>query len=109
MTKYIDADALIKHLSDYALAESPNDTDSMKDRLIHETAYSAINECINAVEEMPTTDVEPVRHGKWVHVGNAMCACSVCGDIHLGRDDNNGWSDSLYCGHCGAKMDGGSV
>ncbi|MCD7819871.1 MAG: DUF551 domain-containing protein, partial [Lachnospiraceae bacterium] len=64
MAKYIDADALIMHLSDYALTESPNDTDSMKDRLIHETAYNAINECIKAVKEMPAADVEPVR--RWI-------------------------------------------
>ncbi len=64
MSKYIDADALIMKLADYALASSPNENDDADIRMMDKAVYDAINECIKAVEEMPTLDVEPVR--KWI-------------------------------------------
>ena len=41
----------------------------------------------------PTIDAEPVRHGKWEGL-----RCSECGRVS--------WSNTNYCQHCGAKMDG---
>lgn len=55
--RYIDADKLALHLSDFALQESPNwganDHGSAD-------AYEAINECIKAIEQQPTADVVEV-------------------------------------------------
>ena len=53
---------------------------------------------------VPTLDVEPVKHGKWVetvfHNGCTFdhdMVCSVCG--------HSGLPEYEYCPNCGAKMD----
>ena len=56
------------------------------------------------IEDAPTVDAEPVRHGKWILLGGnfrdkdiVYYKCSECG-----RQE---WKQEPYC-HCGAKMDG---
>ena len=54
------------------------------------------------IEEAPTIDAEPVRHGRWIKLDRDIAVCSECG-----RHENALLVDSYpYC-HCGAKMDGG--
>ena len=57
------------------------------------------NRCINT-----TTDVAPVRHGRWVeqekYTFGVMYACSICDNLIL--DNGHSWN---YCPNCGAKMD----
>ena len=59
-----------------------------------------------SIDNAPTVDAEPVRHGRWVENGKeysirVMCdRCSICGSTQ-GID----WMN--YCPHCGAKMDEG--
>lgn len=55
------------------------------------------------VMEIPTEDVEPVRHGKWYKVSGVKnkWACSVCGE-RRNVATQFGWN---YCPNCGAKMD----
>ena len=51
------------------------------------------------VEDTPTADVEPMRHGKWSS-GILDFSCSACGvyqNMYTGK--------SKYCPNCGAKMD----
>ena len=52
--RLIDADALILHLNDYALTESPNDNETTEERRTSEMVYRVIQNCIKAVEEQPT-------------------------------------------------------
>ncbi len=63
--------------------------------------------------ELPTADVAPVVHGRWIRPhwknNNYCCDCSECGGEAMHRDyqwDKNG----VYpiCPNCGAKMDGGA-
>ena len=58
-----------------------------------------------AVEEMPTADVAPVVHGRWIeqekYTFGVMYDCSICGDRIL--DNGHSWN---YCPNCGARMDG---
>lgn len=66
-------------------------------------------DCIcEAIEEVPTIEAEPVRHGEWAEKksGNGIFdyyfVCSECHKNTLGfliAPD--------YCPHCGARMDGG--
>ena len=60
-----------------------------------------------AVEEMPTADVAPVVHGRWIeqekYTFGVMYDCSICGDRIL--DNGHSWN---YCPNCGARMDGDS-
>lgn len=58
---------------------------------------------MNAIDEMPAADVEPVTHAEWEYDG-ADRRCSNCGAI-VEEDEwfNHNW---YYCYHCGAKMGG---
>lgn len=53
------------------------------------------------IEETPTVDAEPIRHGEWIYCeysrGRYIGTCSLCG--YERKTDK-------YCPHCGAKMDG---
>jgi hypothetical protein len=50
------------------------------------------------IDDVPTIDAEPVRHGEWIKVDDYAVMCSECGKYEK-------WIYP-YC-HCGAKMDGG--
>lgn len=63
----------------------------------------------NYVDEMPTIDAAPVRHGRWIDEGrygvnfpHHVWQCSECGDQVTEIDTP--WY--RYCPNCGAKMDG---
>lgn len=55
-----------------------------------------------AVDSIPTADVAPVRHGKWIpfhaEFAGDIQYCSVCEIGFAAR--------TSYCPHCGAVMDG---
>ena len=58
---------------------------------------------IKLVDEIPASDVAPVRHGLWIMHDDECgltCECSVCHIETMG--------DGNYCPNCGAKMDGGA-
>lgn len=64
----------------------------------------------NIVEDLPSADVQPVRHGKWIkHIlKNANVPwghdCSNCGEwFVIGNDTAERYK---YCPHCGAHMEG---
>ena len=92
MTRYIDADALIKkwenvHSNDMGFA-------------------MAIIGAINDVKKAPTIDAVPVRHGHWIkefeNEDGRNLRCSECRMVFFvgkGRDGN-------YCPECGARMNG---
>lgn len=58
-----------------------------------------------AVDEQPTVEAEPVRHGRWIKERNPMMyqlipyvwVCDQCGTAFYYK--------TPYCGECGAKMD----
>ena len=60
------------------------------------------------ISMIPSADVAPVRHGRWIKVGYACgeteWQCSACKETE--------WRTSAsrlkYCPFCGAKMDGGA-
>lgn len=71
-------------------------------------------ELVKIFKEIPTADVEEVRHGKWVKDKSKKrddgeiydYCCSRCCGL-AGKNDYNNYSIlSAYCPHCGAKMDG---
>lgn len=53
------------------------------------------------VENAPTIEAEPVRHGRWIFKGKSngrsIYQCSEC------KNDISG--SAAYCKECGAKMD----
>lgn len=76
------------------------------------TSFEEDGHLSNYIEEFidnaPTIDAEPVRHGRWIrrkscHTQTGFVdKCSVCQNmlVHLGCKAN-------YCPNCGAMMDGG--
>ena len=59
------------------------------------------------LDEMPTVDAAPVKHGHWIQTqakdesGNAYYSCSVCGsgECHVPT------VDVPFCWKCGSRMD----
>lgn len=60
------------------------------------------------IRGVPTADVAPVVHGRFVHDGQLYVGgmdwfhCSICGRLVAGAE-----ARFDYCPWCGAKMDGG--
>lgn len=64
----------------------------------------------NIKTNIPTADVEPVRHGEWVDKCVRDWHCSLCDcEIQKVRKVDGYCYDDLprYCPDCGAKMSGG--
>ena len=67
-------------------------------------SLEAIKKIMNIIDEAPTIEAEPVRHGKWIFEPKDALEmmftkpkCSECGYES---------ADGLYyCPNCGAKMD----
>lgn len=70
------------------------------------------DKCLEAaIANIPTADVAPVVHGRWVsphwNNSNYCCNCSECGGEAMHREYQ--WnSKGIYpiCPNCGARMDG---
>ena len=62
-------------------------------------------EILGMIYEMPSADVTPVRHGRWIwHSEERGYLCSECGSGCLLNYESD-WHKSDWCPHCGAKMD----
>ena len=94
-----------KVMSDYL--ENLGRTDSYKAK------YEAL---VKAIDDAPTVDAEPVRHGRWLKDAELNTYCSCCdGYIPTVRchqdyeDDEYDWDEEIeeteFCPNCGAKMD----
>ena len=76
-----------------------------KDPLKERYTYDVVC-CV--IDEAPSVDAEPVKHGRWVENGYACgeieWTCTACG--------NTEWRVSSgrlkWCPFCGVKMDGGA-
>lgn len=83
MSRYIDADKLKRHGS--------------RGGLVH----------WKDIEEAPTVDVEPIRHGEWIEDDDKCywkIVCSEC-EIEIGSRTRIDTEKMNYCPYCGAKMD----
>ena len=91
MTEYIEREAAVKVFNNFdaGRADSPPFT------------LLTPEEFAEYLYELPTADVAPVVHGRWVDNGipdSMLSGCSVCGFTC-------GSSSFFYCPICGAKMD----
>jgi hypothetical protein len=88
MPRYIDAEALKKDLTRF---------------------YDNEVTAKELIDEQPTADVQPRKHGRWIkhriddpksilHGAVKDTTCSVCGKSTPYNTE--------YCMHCGARMDG---
>ena len=87
-------------------------TEYIERKALRDTLYDADAITMSGVkilDQFPSADVAPVRHGRWVSVPHKLArVCSVCN-----RDEPYKFADIDadvydYCPNCGAKMDGGA-
>lgn len=103
MSKYIDADELLKRLN---ACKYPAEKTTMR----QVTYNAAISDACRSVDAMPAADVVEVRHGEWVfkfYCGNMSgydygMNCSVCG-----KPTHRQFAEKMppYCPNCGSRMD----
>lgn len=90
MPRYIDADLILPEM------ESKFDMQEL---------YLPVHFQEFIVDEIPTADVSPVRHGYWVKEKRDVLIhwhCSACKECYFLEEPN-----AEFCPRCGAKMDGG--
>ena len=88
MPRYIDADLILPE---------------MESKLDMQELYLPAHFQEFIVDEIPTADVVPVRHGYWVKEKRDVLIhwhCSACKECYFLEEPN-----AEYCPHCGAKMD----
>lgn len=90
MAEYINRKVLIKKIDDYFFKTDPNGQEQI-----------GVLKCRSIIRETPSTDVAPVKHGKWEPTGAISCKCSLCQHIEL----KTRASEYSYCPSCGAVMD----
>ena len=90
MPRHIDVDALKKDIRENYIIYGYEDF---------------ISDFFRCLDEQPTVEAEPVRHGHWTEKRNPMMyqllpyvwVCDQCGTAFYYK--------TPYCGECGAKMD----
>ena len=88
MPRYIDADLILPE---------------MESKLDMQELYLPAHFQEFIVDEIPTADIAPVRHGYWVKEKRDVLLhwhCSVCKECFYLDEPN-----AEYCPHCGARMD----
>ena len=107
MSRYKDADLLEKRIWELRRQYQLMDDTQTADVIMH-----GIYRVEQALDDIPTADVVPVKHGHWIwNEDEWNHQCSVCKE----RFDysktyelfDHGFQMASYCPCCGAKMDGG--
>ena len=118
MSRLIDADSLVRNIKKWEKYIGKYEKDIPYD----EDIYVSI---MMTIEDEPTVDAVPIRHGRWKYDENGMdwnIPAWVCSECRFRNDmipthvkGVNGsvefqnplsWSGSRYCANCGARMDG---
>ena len=91
MPRYIDADLILPE---------------MESKLDMQELYLPVHFQEFIVDEIPTADVSPVRHGRLrsLTFSGDTIICSEC-KIAYNIFETNGAENFNFCPHCGAKMD----
>lgn len=66
-------------------------------------------DCINFINEVKATDVQPIKHGRWDFQGYQLFKCTNCTKIYTQEqleDIGENWAFPNFCPNCGARMDG---
>ena len=93
MAEYIELEAAFNAITELA-GKAPT-----------RSAYEAVWKSARVLKKVPTADVIPLKHGKWVP---GVKECPICGEDKFKDLDANIWADwqPPFCPNCGAKMDG---
>ena len=85
------------------------DADALIDKWEHDIGIFLARDIVISIEDAPTIDAVPVRHGEWKEWddGDNTWSCSVCGNPFVLIDGTPSDNEMNYCPNCGARMDGG--
>ena len=72
--------------------------------MVRAEAYDAVHAVIEKINNAPTVDAEPVRHGRWIYDFSSPLKCSSCGIVSKANEITLR-TDFKFCPYCGAKMD----
>ena len=101
MAEYIDREAAVKAVKDYAHMVIDKGRKSL------DTVDDTLN-IVARIKKIPAADVAPVAHGRWIEKtvpeGCRYFECSNCG----AHENRHTAIKGYYCWRCGAKMDGGA-
>lgn len=92
--RLIDANALVKEIESVHCKDCDNYNGAM-------CRACTWMDAMDYIEDAPTIDAQPVKHGEWETQGGVHC--TRCGWRPTGRICDL-FTD--YCAGCGAKMDG---
>ena len=84
----------------------PIDADTLLEKMQRTSRYFSV---VYDVDAMPTLDVAPVVHGRWVLLDecyNEGVYCSACHKKVYKKCYANQKIKSKFCPNCGARMDG---
>lgn len=103
MSEYIKREDAVKVIKNYGKG-------AISDGLTTLDPVDDIVALVNAMEWLPTEDVEPVKRGHWIQSPERYWeyTCSNCGAIDLYCSDYYSLhevTEQQYCPYCGAKMD----
>lgn len=106
MAEYIEREMILDAISEqrrFYLHERDGETDMEKLYLLW-GSDNALTTMEDIMSDIPTADVAPVVHGRWVYGEDVGIQCSVCGADACTEGDYR-QVKSRYCPNCGAKMD----
>lgn len=104
MNEYISIEKAIKELREVYENEYPTASGDFDEYASHDVP--------NVLRNIPSADVQPVKHGKWEEEDTMpydnFVVCSECGmNLSPQNYTKEEWQESFkYCPCCGARMDG---
>ena len=99
---------MAEYLNREAIMKFPIRKDHCDKEHANEHFINGIESVLEYVENLPSADVAPVRHGRW-EKQSGLYSCSECGTTcpyDVQADVIEYWACN-YCPNCGVKMDGG--
>ena len=103
MTEYISKEKAIKELREVYENEYPTASGDFDEYASHDVP--------NVLRNIPSADVQPVKRGNWVQIGEQSAKCTECGGVLKSNGiDKTGKALIFkavyhYCPYCGARMD----
>lgn len=68
-------------------------------------ADEAFVDSMQIIHDLPSADVQPVRHGYWIKDGHHI-TCDQCGQSMCDKDREGNTIPQNFCPNCGVRMDG---
>ena len=106
MAEYIERGKLVEFLKQVR-RDLPHDS---KDFFTRDEMILNFQQFVELKSFVPSEDVEPVKRGHWICIGDIdenIYECSQCHEIWCLNDGTPKENNMNYCLNCGAKMDGG--